>query len=90
MSKTSKQATDSSFSDLILEIWDKTEKCDQQILEASGDSRDSKDMSSLFTIDTQPTLKSDLDVPKYRKVYCIKFAIMYISHIGNIFYVVQI
>lgn len=90
VSKTSKQATDSSFSDVILEIWDKTEKCNRQISEANEDIGDSKDTSSLFTIDTQPTLKSDIDIPKYRKVYYIKFAIMYISYIGNIFYVVQI
>ncbi|XP_035740859.1 zinc finger CCHC domain-containing protein 8 homolog [Vespa mandarinia] len=67
--KTSQQITDSSFSNIILEIWNKTKNCDQQLLEANTEGEDSKDTSSLFTIDTQPTLKSNVDIPKYRKKY---------------------
>lgn len=77
--KTSKRITDSNFSDIILEIWDKTENYDQQILDANTEGEDNEDTLPLFTIDTQPTLKSNIDVPTYGKVHFMKFVIIYIS-----------
>ncbi|XP_043673637.1 zinc finger CCHC domain-containing protein 8 homolog [Vespula pensylvanica] len=67
--KTSKRITDSNFSDIILEIWDKTENYDQQVLDANTEGEDNEDTLPLFTIDTQPTLKSNIDVPTYGKKY---------------------
>ncbi|KAK2576331.1 hypothetical protein KPH14_005692 [Odynerus spinipes] len=68
--KTAQRATDSTFSDIVLEIWDKEESCDQRVLDANTESEDSQeDLSPLFTIDTQPILKSDVDVPTYGKKY---------------------
>lgn len=67
--KTTQKETDSSFSDIILEIWEKEDNCDQQVLDTSTKSEDSQDVLPLFTIDTQPAVNSDTDVPTYGKEY---------------------
>ncbi|CAK9809839.1 Zinc finger CCHC domain-containing protein 8 homolog [Anthophora plagiata] len=56
---------------LTLEIWDNDTDSTNQSIEITTKSDDSQDIicETLFTVDTQPKLKDDFDVPSYGKKY---------------------
>ncbi|KOC67185.1 Zinc finger CCHC domain-containing protein 8 like protein [Habropoda laboriosa] len=56
---------------LTLEIWDNDTDSTSQSIEITTKSDDSQDIicETLFTVDTQPKLKDDFDVPTYGKKY---------------------
>ncbi|KZC13326.1 PREDICTED: zinc finger CCHC domain-containing protein 8 homolog isoform X2 [Dufourea novaeangliae] len=62
------QENDNSLS---LELWDNDTDSTSQSVEITTESDDSQDIicDSLFTVDTQPKLQDDFDVPTYGKKY---------------------
>lgn len=77
---------DINESNLILEVWDnKDNSICQDTSTNIGNSvlndnniqntDDDLECNSLFIIDTQPTLKNELDVPTYKKVSCYLLSI---------------
>lgn len=66
---------------LTLEIWDNDTDSMSQSVEITTESDDSQDIicDTLFTVDKQPKLKNEFDVPTYGKV-CSFFIVMFTNY----------
>lgn len=67
---SSKVKCEENDDSLSLEIWDHDVDSRSQSAEVTTESEDSQDIlcDSMFTVDTQPQMQDDFDVPTYGKV----------------------
>lgn len=70
IAKSTKSKPETNSSGLILEIWDDNFDHEDGEISGSTEAENSQDTfeDKLFTIDTEPKLRDDLDIPTYGKV----------------------
>ena len=68
---SSKVKCEENDDSLSLEIWDQDVDSGSQSVEVTTESEDSQDLicDAMFTVDTQPQMQDDFDVPTYGKKY---------------------